>query len=615
MKVLEALRIFLSGEEAVFADGKQVCPPRRTPANSDLIDRCNAATMEYQINMQPGEPVPGKERRWYAAGFFTAQGKPLEYWNIRVPEEANSNPHWEDYELPGPLELLAKEVGSTGFDYGALRSRWVGFDFDNLEAHVGDRAISPEELEEVKAAVMKLPYVELRNSTSGSGLHAYVFMDDAGIPCENHTIHATLARAVLKKMSDDTDYAFSDKVDCAGGNMWIWSRRATAENGGFRRTKTATQAISEADLPVTWRDDFTKKKPEPNRASAPSVKRSSAEDDFIRNSKFEFLVEHGWTRVGDSAFLRPGVTDKFQSASVVTADDGTRLLHVFTSSAPPFEKDKSYNAFTAYALLKHNSNKAAAVDELRNLGFGGFKFPLISAKEFLSANYKRDYLVKGAMVEGQPMIAAGQAKSLKTSMILDLIVSLITKKKFLEKFPVLKQSNVILMSGESGLDSLQDTTLRILRSKGVEDRDLWDHLFCSETLPRFGNVDHLNALDRMLQETGSKVLIIDPIYLCMAGTDAGNLFARGSFSAGITEIGRKHDATLVLLHHTRKQPKAKKLEAAAPAELEDMAWAGFTESARQWISCQSPFSVCPWRLASPVVDYRRLRWTRISLGC
>jgi hypothetical protein len=181
------------------------------------------------------------------------------------------------------------------------------------------------------------------------------------------------------------------------------------------------------------------------------------------------------------------------------------------------------------------------------------------------------------------MIAAGQAKSLKTSMILDLMVSLITKKKFLGNFPVVKQSNVILMSGESGLDSLQNTTLRICASKGITDRDLWDHLFCCEILPRFGNVDHLNGLDRMLQETGSKVLVIDPIYLCMAGTDAGNLFAQGELLAGITEIGRKHDATLVLLHHTRKQSKAKKLEAAAPAELEDMAWAGFTEWARQWI--------------------------------
>ena len=56
-------------------------------------------------------------------------------------------------------------------------------------------------------------------------------------------------------------------------------------------------------------------------------------------------------------FTRPG-KDEGVSASIVNAEDGTRLLHVFTSNAPPLGV-RSYNAFDLYALLVHNGNAEA----------------------------------------------------------------------------------------------------------------------------------------------------------------------------------------------------------------------------------------------------------------
>src|SRR5208283_4327294 len=99
---------------------------------------------------------------------------------------------------------------------------------------------------------MQLPYVEVRRSTGGSGLHLYVYLD--GIPCENHTVHAALARCVLGMMSSECNFDFASQIDALGGVMWIWHRKMTAENHGLEIIKKATKVLTAADLPANWRD-------------------------------------------------------------------------------------------------------------------------------------------------------------------------------------------------------------------------------------------------------------------------------------------------------------------------------------------------------------------------
>ena len=142
----------------------------------------------------------------------------------------------------------------TGWDWQALRSRWVAFDFDSLTTHAKGAGLSKEELKAVKEAAKALSYVEVRRSTGGAGIHLYVYFDAAGIPCENHTVHAALARCILGRMSSDTGFDFASQIDCCGSNMWVWARKMTPENHGLERIKAATQVLSEADLPTNWRD-------------------------------------------------------------------------------------------------------------------------------------------------------------------------------------------------------------------------------------------------------------------------------------------------------------------------------------------------------------------------
>ena len=229
-----------------------------------------------------------------------------------------------------------------------------------------------------------MPYVEVRRSTGGIGIHLWALLHNAGIPCENHTVHAAIARCILEMMSRDCQFDFTSEVDCAGGNMWIWHRKMTAANQGLALIKPATQLLSEADLPANWRDHIQVKKRK--KESAPTAKPAEdVDDDFCRTSDFGFLPDHGWEKTGDN-FRRPG-TDKPISASIVTAKDGTRLLHVFSSNAQPFEADKNYNAFRRLQAVESRRRfQVGARIALETQGYGCKRFNLLTCDDWLDGD-------------------------------------------------------------------------------------------------------------------------------------------------------------------------------------------------------------------------------------
>ncbi len=220
---------------------------RKTPANADLVDRCSI-NMEVQVNVMAadGEPVAGKKSTW-TNGSDT-------WHSIRIPKNAATEPTWEDYKIGYPFDLYAEGIGMTGWDWKARRSRHFGYDFDSLTAHAQGVGIDDQQLEKVKRAACALPYVEVRRSTGGGGIHLYVYLDDAGVPTANHTEHAALARCILGMMSAECGFDFANAIDACGQVMWTWHRKMSAENHGLEIIKPATRRLSETDLPKNWRD-------------------------------------------------------------------------------------------------------------------------------------------------------------------------------------------------------------------------------------------------------------------------------------------------------------------------------------------------------------------------
>lgn len=209
-----------------------------------------------------------------------------------------------------------------------------------------------------------------------------------------------------------------------------------------------------------------------------------------------------------------------------------------------------------------------------------FAFETITSPELNAADYRQEYLIENVMVRGQPMIVAGPRKSLKTNSCIDMALSLGSGGLFLGRFNVHNAVRVGMMSAESGPATIQETARRIAFTKGL-NLDHLDSVVWSLQVPQLDNIQHVDALKRWVTGNSLDVLILDPTYLMMLGIgqDAGNLFVVGRYLQVIADLVRDTGVTPILCHHLRKGMT----EPYEPAELEDIAWAGFQEFTRQWL--------------------------------
>jgi hypothetical protein len=183
---------------------------------------------------------------------------------FRIPWKAATEPEYNDQPMTFDLAEHYEGIGMTGWNWKLRQSIYVAFDFDAIVGSDGGGhavGLSPQEMEAVKQAAIKVPYVTMRKSTSGSGIHIYIPLKD--VFTANHAEHAAVARAVLSKLSSDTGFDFHSKVDTCGGNMWIAHRKMNFkldDNGGesgkivCEGLKLIKQGEALEDIPINWRD-------------------------------------------------------------------------------------------------------------------------------------------------------------------------------------------------------------------------------------------------------------------------------------------------------------------------------------------------------------------------
>ncbi len=157
-----------------------------------------------------------------------------------------------------------------------------------------------------------------------------------------------------------------------------------------------------------------------------------------------------------------------------------------------------------------------------------------------------------------------------------------TVPRFLGKFEVPTQVRVGFFSGESGEATLQETARRVCKSKGVDFGSLG--VMWGTELPHLADDGDLEVLRSLIAEYALGVVIIDPAYLALlAGTrglNPGNLYDMGPVLSGFSRACLDAGATPILAHHSVKNREAGSRH--KPLELEELAFAGVQEFARQW---------------------------------
>jgi hypothetical protein len=216
----------------------------------------------------------------------------------------------------------------------------------------------------------------------------------------------------------------------------------------------------------------------------------------------------------------------------------------------------------------------------------GFAWTAMPLATLTRSARRPEMLAKRVLVRNQPMIVGAPHKTLKTSVMCDLAVSLATGKPFLGHFDVYKPVTVAMFSGESGDWTLAKTFERVCRARGVDPSEAGARLVVQpEGLPQLSNVAHMAYLSRMLALKGVQVFILDPLYLTLlAGVQgdprlASNLYAMGPLFQNVTGACLNAGATPILVHHTQRAAARSR----EPLGLEDLAYSGVAEFSRQWI--------------------------------
>lgn len=219
--------------------------------------------MEVQILVEQmnGERVEGE----YQGKSWQGYTDGIQTWkSFRIPWNAASEPAYKDSEMKFNLSKYALGIGMTGWDWYNKQSQWVAFDFDSITSH--GAGLSATELAEVEKQAYSVPWLTIRKSTSGNGLHVYVFLDPF-ISTANHNEHAALARSILGTMAALTGFDFNTKVDICGGNLWCWHKKMLPSGG--EGLKLIHRGYNLHDVSPNWRDHVavvkgSKKKVKPN---------------------------------------------------------------------------------------------------------------------------------------------------------------------------------------------------------------------------------------------------------------------------------------------------------------------------------------------------------------
>lgn len=198
--------------------------------------------------------------------------------SFRIPYKANTNPEYEDKEIKFDLAAHVEGIGMTGWDWKNKLSRWVAYDFDAIIGHSSKhpKKLTNEELEKVRQAAFDIPWVTIRKSTSGKGLHLYVFLEP--IQTENHNEHSALARAILGQMSAIAGFNFQSHVDNCGGNMWVWHRKML-NTDGLTIIKQGS-ILPSSEIPANWKDHIKVVSGHKRRSLPQNIEEKNQENIF-----------------------------------------------------------------------------------------------------------------------------------------------------------------------------------------------------------------------------------------------------------------------------------------------------------------------------------------------
>jgi len=178
---------------------------------------------------------------------------------------------------------------------------------------------------------------------------------------------------------------------------------------------------------------------------------------------------------------------------------------------------------------------------------------------------KQRWMIDGAWSQEAHGLIAGESKAFKTTIALDMAVSVATGTNFLGHFSVPEKGHAIYIQEENREAKMQDLLMKMLYSRGVRHGITVGngHITIERpevpmTLVNGQGFDltseaHLTELGEMIQELEAKLVVLDPLYLMTPGQDENVASSMAPILRNLLEIKRKTKCGIMIVHHYKKQ--------------------------------------------------------------
>lgn len=163
-------------------------------------------------------------------------------------------------------------------------------------------------------------------------------------------------------------------------------------------------------------------------------------------------------------------------------------------------------------------------------------------------------------------IWAGDYKTYKSTLLMDLAVSVATGKPFLDKFEVKHQGRVLYVQEENSHSFMHDRLHRIVQAKGMGSKVRLEKgrglsVEFGPEIPvdllnltgfNLTRTDDLQALARYCQRERPVCVILDPLYRLAPGVDENSAREMGRILHRLAQVSEKFGCALILAHHYNK---------------------------------------------------------------
>ena len=260
-----------------------------------------------------------------------------------------------------------------------------------------------------------------------------------------------------------------------------------------------------------------------------------------------------------------------EAAKIIEARRKRQIISIIENAG-----DAAKNGHTSSDLLK--MLLADIEDCRRDEASHKPQFPLITANRISNGPISLNYLIDRVLVEKQPCVLGGPKKTLKTTLAILFAIHIALAIDLFGKFPVDRPRRVLVCSAESGMATIQEIAHRICDALGVKLAEIGNLVFTA-SVPKPNDAESFIEFRAAVAESQCEVLILDPFYRMFDGDGQESIFKMGVVLGKIDDLCQEFGVTLILCHHL----KTSRMNQFAPAELDDLAYAGCAEYFRQWL--------------------------------